>query len=174
MKKLMTTCSLLFILTACTANSTTDDEVAATLLPAGTAAPEITMYTDDCPDGLTLSSLRGRYVMIEFWASWCPDCRKVTADMKEMYAAYASDNLLFVGISFDTDESSWRTYIAENELSWTQYSELTAWKESAIATAYNIKWIPTFYLIDPAGNVAFATIEISEMKAELEGLFGDK
>ncbi|MCD8289419.1 MAG: TlpA family protein disulfide reductase [Prevotella sp.] len=170
MKKLMTTCSLLFILTVCAA----DDEVAATFLPLGTEAPEITIYTADCPDGLTLSSLRGRYVVIEFWASWCPDCRKVTTDMKEMYAAYASDSLLFVGISFDTDEAVWRNYIAENSLPWIQYSRLTAWKENEIAAAYNIKWIPTFYLIDPAGNIAFATIEISEMRTELEGLFGEK
>ncbi len=166
MKKILSTLAMLLCLTSCIADST--DDSGDTFLPAGSPAPDITIFTDDYPDGLAISELRGRYVMIEFWASWCPDCRKVTDEMKEMHAAFASNDLIFIGLSFDTSEDTFRAYIEENAIDWLQYSEFVAWKESTISTAFNIKWIPAFYLIDPDGNVAFATIEISEMREKLQ------
>ncbi len=174
MKKLITTCSLLLCLTACVADSTSDDNTADAFLEVGSVAPDFMIYTSDNPEGFPLSSLQGKYVMIEFWASWCPDCRKVTEEMKDMYSTYASDNITFLGVSFDTSEETWRNYITENNMSWLQFCEFKEWKESTISTAYNVKWIPTFYLIDPTGHIAYGTITIADMKEKLQEISSTK
>ncbi len=167
-RHLLTASIVLLTVTACINDSSTSTDVDSTFLEQGTLAPDFNIYTAQVPDGFTLHDLVGRYVMIEFWASWCPDCRGVTADVKAMYDTYANDNLIFVGFAFDTDEDTWQTYITENDLSWVQTCEFKEWKESDVATAYNVLWIPTFYLIDPSGRVAYATIEVSAMAARLQ------
>ncbi len=167
MKKIFVTCSLLLCLTSCIAESSSDENVDDTLLPVGTVAPNFTIKTTDHPDGYLLSDLRGRRVMVEFWASWCPDCRGVTQEVKEMWETYANDELVFVGFSFDTDEETWSTYIAENGLNWQQTCEFKEWKDSEVSVAYNVRWIPTFYLIDQEGCVAYATVDVDKMAKKL-------
>ncbi len=166
MKKFMMTGVLLLCLTSCIAEST-ENESQWTPLAVGTIAPDFTITTDEYPDGYQLTDLMGRWVMIEFWAAWCPDCRNATPEMKEMWETYASDEIVFVGFSLDTDEETWRNWIAENGLYWQQTCQWKAWKDSEVATAYNVQWIPTFYLIDKECRVAFATVEINEMAEKL-------
>ncbi len=167
MKKFMMTCTLLLCLTSCIADSSSSENEWVPL-SVGTVAPDFTISTDEYPDGYQLTDLKGRWVMIEFWAQWCPDCRSVTQKMKEMWETYGSDEVVFVGFSLDTDEEAWRNYIRENGLDWQQTCEFKAWKDSEVATAYNVQWIPTFYLIDKEGFVAYATIEIDDMSKKLK------
>ncbi len=148
-----------------------DDYYGTGLLQEGVAAPDFIIRTDSFPDGFALSELRGRYVVLEFWASWCPDCQAATPAMLDLYNTFSSEDILFVGFSFDTDEEEWRTYVNDNRMNWIQCCELTPWKESAVAEAYNVNWIPTLYLIDKDGNVAFATVTLSEMKEKLDLLY---
>ena len=75
-----------------------------------------------------------------------------------------------IGVSFDTDKEKMAKYLDTNKYSWTQYSELKKWKETKISKDYHISWIPTSYLIDPEGKVAFATIKTEEMLQKLEAL----
>ncbi|MCD8290341.1 MAG: TlpA family protein disulfide reductase [Prevotella sp.] len=152
---------------SCVFGGDSDDDYGTGLLQVGTVAPDFFIYTDDFPDGFALSSLRGKNVVLEFWASWCPDCQEATADMVDLYQSFGWDDMLFVGFSFDTDKDEWQSYIKDNEMDWIQCCELTPWKDSKVATAYNVKWIPTFYLIDKDGIVVFATVDISEMREEL-------
>ncbi len=166
MKKILTTGVLLLCLTSCIAEST-ESESEWVPLSIGTLAPDFTITTDEYPDGYQLTDLKSRWVMIEFWAAWCPDCRNATPEMKEMWETYASDEIVFVGFSLDTDEETWRNWITENGLYWQQTCQLIAWKDSEVATAYNVQWIPTFYLIDKESRVAFATVEVSEMANKL-------
>lgn len=170
MKTAITAMILTLAMVSCTFGGDSDDEYGKGLLETGTEAPGFTIYPDGTADGITLASLRGKQVMLVFWASWCPDCQEATPGIKELHDTFSSDGLVFVGISFDTDEEDWRTYISDNGLDWIQHREQRPWSESALATAYNIKWIPTLYLIDEAGKVAFATVDISEMKSKLLSL----
>lgn len=156
---------------ACVVDGDSSDNYGTGLLEEGVAAPDFVIVSDSFPDGITLSMLRGRYVVLEFWASWCPDCQEATPDMVDMYNTFSSEDILFVGFSLDTDEEAWRSYINDNAMSWIQCCEFTSWKESAVAAAYNVKWIPTLYLIDKVGNVAFATVVLSEMRERLSLLY---
>ncbi len=162
------TLAVFLCLVPCGAKDGTDGEAADTgLLPAGAEAPDLKIITDESPEGYTLDSLRGRTVVLEFWASWCPDCRKVADRMKDMHALYASDKVVFLGFSFDTDEGKWKNYVKENGLSWIQTRDAAAWKESAAARAWKVKWIPSFYIISPEGKVAFASTTAGSLEEAL-------
>ena len=167
MKKIVIVCMMLLVVMSCVSGES-EDYVTPSLMEVGTEAPDFLIKTTDQPDGFLLSSLQGKYVFIEFWASWCPDCRKVTENMKTLYNTYASDKLVFLGVSFDRTEDAWTTYISEQGLDWLQHWEEDGMSASAVSIAYNIKWIPTFYLLDPEGKVVKGSIEISDMESTLE------
>ena len=75
-----------------------------------------------------------------------------------------------IGVSFDTDKEKMTKYLEANDYTWMQYSEFKKWKETKISKEYHISWIPTSYLIDPDGKVAFATIKTEEMMQQLDSL----
>lgn len=149
-----------------------DAKYATSLIKAGEQAPEFSLPT---PDGnnVALSSMRGRYVVVDFWASWCPDCRKDLPQMAALQQKYAERGIEFVGVSFDTDKAAWTSAIEKFGLKYTQVSELKKMKESAVAQAYGIKWIPSMYLIDPEGNVALATVMIDKLASALTAISPD-
>lgn len=163
MKTILSLAALLACLASCTIGGGEDDEYGKGLLETGTTAPDFTVYTDEYPDGTTLSSLRGGYVLIEFWASWCPDCQKATPVIKDINDTFAPKGLTLLGVSFDEDAAQWQAYIADNGLDWMQHRETLPWSESPVAATYNVRWIPTLYLIDPEGRVDFATVNAEEM-----------
>lgn len=138
----------------------------SSLLPTGSKAPAFTLKT---PAGkeVSLASFRGKYVLIDFWASWCPDCRKANPYMVQLHDSLKAKNVAFVGISFDTDRESWTKCIDKDGLEWTQVSELKKWKETAVSKSYGIKWIPTFYLIDPKGKVVFTALDAADLKEKM-------
>lgn len=146
-----------------------DVKYASELLEVQSAAPDFTLKT---PDGKTvkLSDYKGRYVVLDFWASWCSDCRKDLPNMVAMQEKYAGKGIVFIGVSFDDKKENWTAAIEKYGLGYTQVSELKKWKETEISKAYAIKWIPTLYLIDPAGRVALATVVSEKIDAMLEGL----
>lgn len=159
--------TIALLLSSCTLGGDDDTDYNKTLLEAGTAAPDFTFFTDDNPDGQTLASLRGSYVLIEFWRSTCSDCRDATPSMKRIHSTYGPRGLVILGVSFDTDEDQWRTYIEKNGLLWMQHRELVPASRSTVASAYNIKWTPTFYLIDPQGRIDFANVYVEEIEKRL-------
>jgi len=167
MKNLFIAFIAVFCLSSCSINDDKGDGEDTSPLETGTPAPDFTIHPDGQETDFRLSDLRGKRVVLVFWASWCPDCRNETEVLKELYGTFASDRTVFIGISFDTDEEAWRKYIADNGMVWLQHREQKPWQESTLATAYNIKWIPTLYLIDEDGKVAFATADAAGMKAAL-------
>lgn len=151
-----------------------DSQYATELLKPGVEAPDFQLKGiggDEEP--LRLSDLRGAYVLLDFWASWCPDCRKDIPAVKEMASTYA-DKLLIVSQSFDTDTAAWRNCIKKYEMErigWLHSSELRKWKkETTIDGLYHVNWIPTLYLIDPEGKVVLGTVMADKMKAKLAEL----
>ena len=141
-----------------------DSLYARDLLTVGTVAPEL---TDAEGNTISMEKYRGHYIVLDFWASWCPDCRKDMPQMKELYAQYHTKGVQFLGISFDTTREALDNYLQKESIAWPQVTELKKMKESKMAQAYHIKWIPSIYVIDPNGKVLLATVEIDKLKALL-------
>ncbi len=145
-----------------------DERYAKDLLQPGTEAPDFTLAA---PDGTlhSLSSLRGSYVVLDFWASWCPDCRKDVPVLKELYAKYGR-TVKFVSVSFDDDKDKWTRYVNANGMDWLNVSELKKWKETDISKRYNIKWIPSMYIVDRQGRIVLSTVMVEKLAAKLKEL----
>ncbi len=139
------------------------------VIKAGKKAPAFKLPT---PDGklVSLSDFKDRYVVIDFWASWCPDCRKENPELVKLHAKYAPKGVAFLGVSFDTEREAWLRGIESDSLKWTQVSSLVKWKETQISKDYGVNWIPTFYLINKKGKVIGAYITAESLATALEKL----
>ena len=171
MKRIILSTMLLLATFATVVAQDLDSKYATNLLKNGTVAPEFTLRTADEKE-IKLSEFRGNYVVLDFWASWCPDCRKDIPAMKQLWNDFMDYNVRIIGISFDTNKDAWvNTYWDKYQMNWTQVSELKKWKkETKIDRLYHIDWIPTMYLIDPNGKIVLGTVEIEKLRATLEGL----
>ena len=147
-----------------------DVQYGAQLLKAGSVAPEFRLKG---PDGkeLALSDFRGKYVVLDFWASWCGDCRRDIPNIKALYEKYSPKGVEFVGVSFDDNAERWQNAIKEFGLKYHQVSELKKWKTTDIYSAYGIKWIPTIYIIGPDGKVKLATVLSERAEQFLHNLY---
>ena len=147
-----------------------DVQYGAQLLKAGSVAPEFRLKG---PDGkeLALSDFRGKYVVLDFWASWCGDCRRDIPNIKALYEKYSPKGVEFVGVSFDDNAERWQNAINEFGLKYHQVSELKKWKTTDIYAAYGIKWIPTIYIIGPDGKVKLATVLSERAEQFLHNLY---
>ncbi|MBR1546626.1 MAG: alpha/beta fold hydrolase [Prevotella sp.] len=134
-----------------------DDKYATELIKPGAVAPDFKMKT---LDGKTfkLSQLKGKTVVLDFWASWCPDCRKDAPEVVRMYREYAPQGVEFVGVSMDTDVEAWRKGCEQFGITYTQVSELKKFKETDIAKTYGVKWIPSMVVIGKDGKVVLSTV----------------
>lgn len=147
-----------------------DVQYGAQLLKAGSVAPEFRLKG---PDGkeLALSDFRGKYIVLDFWASWCGDCRRDIPNIKALYEKYSPKGVEFVGVSFDDNAERWQKAIKEFGLKYHQVSELKKWKTTDIYAAYGIKWIPTIYIIGPDGKVKLATVLSERAEQFLHNLY---
>ncbi len=139
-------------------------------LEPGTTAPEITAST---PEGktLTLSSFKGKYVVIDFWASWCGDCRRDFPAFKELVQAYkGNEKVVFYSVSFDHNAENWKNFLKTNNVDWPSVSNLKPWKQNPIAKDYKLNWIPSLYIISPEGKVVGRAIHTKDIKTQLEQL----
>ena len=143
-----------------------DAKYATDLLKVGTEAPDFRLHT---PDGktLSLSDYKGRYVVLDFGASWCPDCRKDAPNVVATYEKYKDKGIAFIGISFDTKKKHWINAIEQYRMQYPQVSELKKWHDTVISDLYRIKWIPALYLIDPEGKIVLGTVLSEKLNAKL-------
>ena len=134
-------------------------------LRVGATAPDFTLND---PDGkpVSLSSLRGKYVLVDFWASWCPDCRKENPNIVAAYKKYKDKNFTVLGVSFDRKKEPWVAAIEKDGLTWTHVSDLQGWN-TPVADLYVIKWIPKNYLINPEGVILASGLEGEALDAKL-------
>lgn len=107
---------------------------------------------DSSGQEISLSSFKGKYVLIDFWASWCGPCRAENPNLLKAYNSYQSKGFTIVGISLDTDASKWKKAIKDDQLPWTQLSDLKG-RENAIAKYYNVRGIPWNILVDKDGKI---------------------
>jgi peroxiredoxin len=131
----------------------------------GQVAPEIKLPT---PDGGTasLSSLRGKYVLIDFWASWCGPCRRENPNVVRMYNKYKDKGFEIFGVSLDQNREKWLKAIADDKLTWPHVSDLKGW-ESAAAGTYNITAIPQTILLDREGRIIAKNLRGQELEDKL-------
>ena len=126
---------------------------AETALKVGRMAPNFTQAT---PDGrqVSLTDYRGKYVLVDFWASWCGPCRQENPNLTKAYNEYKDKNFDVLSVSLDEagDRAKWVKAIQDDRLPWTQVAELKGWQGKA-ATAYFIKFIPQNFLVDPTGKI---------------------
>ena len=125
------------------------DELRA--LAVGQEAPDIVL-PDPSGKSTKLSDLRGKYVLIDFWAAWCKPCRQENPNVVRLYTQYNSKGFEVFGVSLDRSREDWIKAIADDRLNWTQVSDLLYFN-SAAAELYQIQAIPATYLIDPDGKI---------------------
>ncbi len=119
----------------------------------GQVAPDITQL-DTTGNPLSLSSLKGKYVLVDFWASWCGPCRKENPNIVKAYQAYNTKGLEIFGVSYDNEKGTakWKKAIVDDGLIWKQVSDLQGWK-NATSEQYYIKAIPSNLLLDKEGRI---------------------
>ncbi len=133
----------------------------------GVIAPEISL-PDTAGKELTLTSLRGKYVLIDFWASWCGPCRIENPNVVSAYNKYRDKGFTIYSVSLDQDKARWIKAIKADQLSWPFHvSELKGWS-SVVCKVYNINSIPNNYLLDPQGKVIGSGLRGEELHKILE------
>ncbi len=139
-------------------------------LAIGQEAPEIILPD---PEGnmQALSSLRGNYVLIDFWATWCAPCRKVNARLGELHAKYHEMGFEIYGVSLDRTREQWLQGIKDDQVIWLQVSDLRHWS-SPVISLYQVKGIPYSLLIDPEGRIVQKGITMDELSDYLASAFG--
>lgn len=134
----------------------------------GQVAPEITLEN---PEGemVSLSSLKGKYVLIDFWASWCGPCRQENPNVVRMYKKYKDKGFEIFGVSLDRDKNAWLKAIEKDNLTWVHVSDLQFW-QSSVVPQYNIEGIPMTVLLDKEGKIIAKNLRgraLEEKLAEL-------
>ena len=140
----------------------------------GMPAPDFTLQT---PDGgtLSLSDLRGKYVILDFWASWCAPCRASFPAMKEIYAQYKDKGLEILGISNDSRREDWLRALEQDQLPWKSVVDefpAEGFGTARVISMYAVSYLPTLILIDPDGKIVGTLDGEPAVKAKLAEIFG--
>jgi peroxiredoxin len=130
-------------------NYPTFNEIRKSYTPA--AAPEFTL-PDVNGTPVSLSSFRGKYVLVDFWASWCRPCRDENPNVVSAYKQFRNKNFTILGVSLDKEKEPWLQAIKKDSLNWTHVSDLKFW-QSSVVPMYGIEGIPYNVLLDPKGNI---------------------
>jgi len=132
----------------------------------GKVAPEFSL-PDTAGVSVSLSDFRGKYVLLDFWASWCPPCRRENPNVVKAFNEYKDKNFTIVGISLDKDKSKWMKAIADDNLAWTHLSDLKYW-DSEIPALYGVRGIPANVLLDPDGVIVAKNITGEDLHKKLK------
>lgn len=131
-------------------------------------------FTQNDTEGkpVSFSSFKGKYVLVDFWASWCGPCRAENPNVLKAYNKYKDKNFTVVGVSLDDKENNWKKAIKDDGMPWTQLSDLKGWKNE-VSTYYGIMGIPSTLLIDPKGNIIAKDLRGEILNKKLEEIFNN-
>jgi peroxiredoxin len=121
---------------------------------------------------VSLSSFKGKYVLIDFWASWCGPCRQENPNVVKAFQTYNAKGFTVLGVSLDQPgaKDKWMKAIHDDNLTWTQVSDLKYW-DNQVAKQYGIQAIPQNFLVDPAGKIIAKNIRGEELSSKLATIF---
>jgi peroxiredoxin len=139
---------------------------------AGDMAPDIVMND---PSGVErkLSDLRGKVILVDFWASWCGPCRRENPNVVRAYAKYKDQGFEVFSVSLDSKADRWASAIEQDQLTWPNHvSDLKGWRNAA-AQEYGISSIPHTMLIDRDGSILATHLRGGALESSLRGIFGE-
>jgi thiol-disulfide isomerase/thioredoxin len=141
---------------------------AAELTDIGQPAPA---FVQNDPKGkpVSLASFKGKFVLLDFWASWCGPCRAENPNVVAAYKKYAAKGFTVLGVSLDQDKDKWLAAVKKDQLAWTQVSDLKGWQNKA-ADLYGVKGIPMNYLLDREGKIIAKGLRGEELDKKLDEL----
>ncbi|WP_140939195.1 TlpA disulfide reductase family protein [Sphingobacterium lumbrici] len=144
------------------------DKVATTL--QGKVAPDMVL-PDTSGQRLSLASMRGKYVLVDFWADWCAPCRAEFPFLREAYSKYASKGFTILGVSIrsGTDKTAWKKAIVAEQCNWPQVFD----ESGKTAREYSISTVPRSFLLDPNGVIIALNLRGEALEAKLKELFGE-
>ena len=116
--------------------------------------------------------MRGKVVLIDFWASWCGPCRKENPNVVKTYAKYKDDGFTVMSVSLDTDKEKWLAAIKQDNLNWPNHvSDLRGWN-NRVAALYEVKSVPFTVLIDQQGKIIKTNLRGEALESELQRIYG--
>jgi peroxiredoxin len=137
-------------------------------IKAGYEAPEVALPSVN-GDTLRLSSLKGKVVLLDFWASWCGPCRAFNKNLAKLYSKYKDKGFEIMGVSLDNNKNSWKKAILKDKMKWLQVNDSRG-QDATTAHDWQISVIPTSYLIDKTGKLIAMDLEGKELEKALKDL----
>ncbi|OAV44871.1 TlpA disulfide reductase family protein [Lewinella sp. 4G2] len=136
---------------------------------------EAPLFTSESPEGenISLESLRGKVVLIDFWASWCGPCRRENPNVVKVYEKYKDQGFEILAVSLDSNRDRWLKAIADDNLTWLHVSELKGWK-STVGRLYGVSSIPQTVLLDAEGRILARNLRGAALEQKLAQVFAGK
>jgi thiol-disulfide isomerase/thioredoxin len=120
-------------------------------------------------DSLTLASLKGKVLLLDFWASWCGPCRSANRQLVRLYAKYKQQGFEIFSVSLDEEKKDWKKAIAKDNITWVQVNDPRGWNAQTAIT-WNISQLPTTFLINKKGDVVAIDLEGKKLEMEIKEL----
>lgn len=131
--------------------------------PVGSYAPDITL-TNAKGEAVSLSSLRGKFVLLDFWASWCGPCRQNNRQTRSVYKKYNPKGFEVYAVSLDADPNAWQRAVQQDKTTWINVHNPNASSGDEMTQTWNLRFIPSTFLIDKEGKIIAEGIEKSELE----------